>query len=352
MVSSRRPPSFTVTAAGEKVKLDAAGTARAQFTVTNISSQTRKGRLLARPRDAAKPEWFAVVGESIRDFAPNAAQQAVVELNVPPGSPPGSYSFRLDAVSEDAPDEDFTEGPSVAFEIGTPPPPPKPFPWWILIVAGAIVLLIVIGIVVWLLVRDTGPKTTPVPSVIGFSAAAAQSTLTNAGFTTKTKSKPVGDPAQNGVVQSQDPAAGTAQTAGTEVTITVGRMSLVPAVKGLSEADAKSALAKADLKVASRDVPANQAQQGIVQSQDPAAGTLQEPGTVVTIAVGGTVVVPDVVGRPAGDAADALTAAGLRVRLVRDHRGFPPDDTVQNQSPRGGARVPLETVVSITIFVI
>jgi beta-lactam-binding protein with PASTA domain len=351
-VSSRRPPSFTVTAAGEKVKLDDSGSARAQFTVTNTSPQARKGRLLTRPREPAKPEWFSVVGESIRDFAPNAAQQAVVELKVQPGSPPGSYSFRLDAVSEDDPDEDFTEGPSVAFEVAPPAKPPKPFPWWILIVAGAVVLLIVIGIVVWLLVRDTGPKTKPVPSVIGLSAAAAQSTLTNAGFTMKTRSTPVTDPAQNGVVQSQNPAAGTAQPPGTEVTVTVGHMSLVPAVTGLAEDKAKSAIAKADLKAAVRDVPANQAQQGIVQSQDPAAGTLQTPGTVVTIAVGGTVAVPSVVGRPVDAAVDVLTNAGLRVRVVRDHRGFPPNDNVQSQSPPAGARVPLETVVSIVIFVV
>jgi serine/threonine-protein kinase len=333
------------------VELDDSGAARAQFTVTNTSPQARKGRLLTRPHEPAKAEWFSVVGESIRDFAPNAAQQAVVELKVPTGSPAGNYSFRLDAVAEDDPDEDFTEGPSVAFEVAPPAKPPKPFPWWILIVAGAVVLLIVIGIVVWLLVRDTGPKTTKVPSVIGFSAAAAQSTLTNAGFTVKTNSVPVRDPAQNGAVQSQDPAAGTDQTAGTEVTITVGRMSLVPAVKGLPEADARNAIAKADLKVAVHDVPANQAQQGLVQSQDPAAGTLQEPGTVVTIAVGGTVVVPDVVGRPLESAADRLIDAGLRVIQVRDHRFPRTNDNVQSQSPPAGARVPLETAVRIVIFV-
>src|SRR5207253_9939754 len=66
--------------------------------------------------------------------------QVVVQLNVPPASPPGSYSFRLDAVSEVNPDEDFTEGPSVAFDVAAPPPAKKKkFPWWILIVVGAIV---------------------------------------------------------------------------------------------------------------------------------------------------------------------------------------------------------------------
>ncbi|HEU5065264.1 MAG TPA: hypothetical protein VFT86_05185 [Gaiellaceae bacterium] len=163
---SGRPSSFTVTSAGDKVRLDSAGAARAAFTVTNTSGQTLKGRLLTRPADPAKPEWFSIAGESVRDFASNAAEQVVVQLAVPPGSTPGSYSFRLDAVSQADPDEDFTEGPWVAFEVA-PPPAKKPFPWWIVAVAAGIVLLIVIGIVVFLLVRDGDSKETVVSSGTG-----------------------------------------------------------------------------------------------------------------------------------------------------------------------------------------
>ena len=128
-----------ITAAGQKVNLDSAGAARASFTVTNTSAQALRGRLLTRPRDTAKPEWFSISGESVRDFAPNGAQQVVVQLTVPPGTPIGSHSFRLDAVSEVDPDEDFTEGPSVAFEVAAPPPPKKKkFPWWILAIIGGV----------------------------------------------------------------------------------------------------------------------------------------------------------------------------------------------------------------------
>jgi hypothetical protein len=151
-------PSFTVTAAGQRVNLDAAGAAQAPFTVTNTGAQTLRGRLLARPSEPAKPEWFSVAGESSRDFAPNAAEQVVVQLTVPPATTPGSYSFRLDAVSEVDPDEDFTEGPSVAFEVAPPPQPKKKFPWWIVAVAAGVVLLIIIGVVVFLLVREDGGR--------------------------------------------------------------------------------------------------------------------------------------------------------------------------------------------------
>jgi hypothetical protein len=161
-------PSFTVTAAGSRASLDSSGAARVSFTVTNTSAQTLKGRLLTRPSGPAKEEWFSIVGESVRDFAPNASQQAAVELNVPAGTPPGSYNFRLDAVSQVDPDEDYTEGPSVAFEVAAPPPPQKKkFPWWIFAIIGAVVLLIVIGVVVFLLVRGGGSKANVVSSGTG-----------------------------------------------------------------------------------------------------------------------------------------------------------------------------------------
>ena len=150
-------PTFTVTAAGQKVSLDPSGAAQAPFTVTNTSTQPLRGRLLTTPTDPAKPEWLSVTGDPVRDFAPDAAEQVVVQLNVPPTTTPGSYSFRLDAVSEVDPDEDFTEGPSVAFDVAAPPAAPKKkFPWWILAIIGAVVLLIIIGVVVFLLTRGGG----------------------------------------------------------------------------------------------------------------------------------------------------------------------------------------------------
>ena len=312
---SSRPPTFIVTTPGEKVTLDESGRARAPFTVTNASTERLNGRLLTKPRKPAKPDWFSIDGESIRDFAPDAAEQVVVQLDVPRGSRPGSYRFRLDAVSEDAPDEDFTEGPSVAFEVAPSQQPKKSFPWWILALVGAVISLILIGVVIWLLVRDDETDSVGVPAVTSMSAPAADSTLTGAGFTVTTRSVPVSDPPQNGDVQSQDPAAGTIQPPGTAVTITVGRMSLVPSVIGRIEATARTMLADADLGVTVRFVgreievedPARDLK---VVDQDPPAGTLQRPETVVTLTLGPTVPVPDVRGRELWEAELLLWYAG------------------------------------------
>ncbi len=140
-------PSFSVTTAHSKVKLDSSGAARGQFTVTNTSAQTLKGRLLTRSIDPARPEWFMIAGESVRDFTPNDPEQVDVHLSVPLGSPPGSYSFRLDAVSQVDPDEDFTVGPSIEFEIKAPEKKKRPIVPWILVCLGALVLFIIIAII-------------------------------------------------------------------------------------------------------------------------------------------------------------------------------------------------------------
>jgi hypothetical protein len=243
---------------------------------------------LTRPRDTAKPEWFTIVGESVRDFGPNEAQQVVVELKVPPGTPPGSYSFRLDAVSEDDPDEDFTQGPSVAFDVGaTPPPPKKKFPWWILIVVGAVVLLIIIGVVIWLLVRDGGTELATVPGVVGEPSTVAQSTLTGAGFMAAVRNVGVEDPQQDEVVQSQDPAAGASEPPGTVVTIVVGRNVVVPNVVGLRQQTASATLTREGLSARVIRVPVIDFREvGFVQDQLPPGETRLPLGGQVTIAVG------------------------------------------------------------------
>jgi hypothetical protein len=135
-------PSFTITAASERVALDGSGAAQVPFTVTNTSTQTLRGRLLTKPHDPAKPEWLSLSGESVRDFAPGAAEQVIVRLSVPSGTPSGSYSFRLDAGSETAPDEEFTEGPSVAFDVAASEPKRR-FSRWVVIVP--VVVLIGVG---------------------------------------------------------------------------------------------------------------------------------------------------------------------------------------------------------------
>lgn len=69
---------------------------------------------------------------------------------------------------------------------------------------------------------STGPAQSTVPSVVGLSQAAATAQLQGAGFQVNVVTAPVLDPTQDGIVQSQNPSAGSQANPGTTVTIVVG----------------------------------------------------------------------------------------------------------------------------------
>lgn len=74
-------------------------------------------------------------------------------------------------------------------------------------------------------VVSKGPATTAVPGVVNQSRANAEAALSSAGFTANAVEQSTGDPAQDGIVISQDPASGSQRTQGSTVTIVVGRYS-------------------------------------------------------------------------------------------------------------------------------
>jgi serine/threonine-protein kinase len=69
------------------------------------------------------------------------------------------------------------------------------------------------------------PNQAQVPNVTGQTQGEAKSTLTSAGFTPQAQAQAVSDPAQNGIVLSQNPPAGTTANQGSVVTFTVGKFS-------------------------------------------------------------------------------------------------------------------------------
>jgi hypothetical protein len=216
-------PSFTVTTDNTKLTLDPSGSAQASFTVTNTTMQPTTGRLLATAEGTAAAQWFTIVGDPTREFPANGAEQVAVQVAVPTGSSPGSYSFRLDAVGEEDPDEDYSQGPSVGFEIPEPPPvTPRKFPWWIVIVA--LIVLIGIGVAIWLITKSPNKPPTPttaVPQVIGQKADTAGTTLLDAGFAVRETKRIPSSPDSIGLVISQSPSGGVAPQ-GSTVDVTVG----------------------------------------------------------------------------------------------------------------------------------
>jgi hypothetical protein len=142
-------PSFVVNAPADPVKL-MDGTATVMFTVTNASQRALDGTVLVHAAPPTGGDWFAIVGERTRRYQPGGVEQVAVKLTIPAGTAAGTYDFRLDAKSEANPDEDYTEGPGVGFEV--PPPPPKPVPWWrkywwVIVIAAVVVIGIVVALV-------------------------------------------------------------------------------------------------------------------------------------------------------------------------------------------------------------
>ena len=127
-------------------RLDKDGAGQAAFTVTNTSSKPVRGRVLASALPPAEASWFSISEPTTFEFAPGEARSVVAQIAVRKGTKPGTYSVRCDAVAEENPDEDFTEGPSVSFEVAAEEKK-KGFPWWIVAVAAVVILGAIAAIV-------------------------------------------------------------------------------------------------------------------------------------------------------------------------------------------------------------
>jgi len=150
------PPASTNLKVRAKQKMEVT------FTVSNLSSRHVRGRVVLKPDDpAVKNKWVTVAEEPEKDFGATSTFQFTVTMNVPADAPPGKYTFRLDAVNADVPDEGDS-GPTIGFEIiGAPP---ASFPKWIIPVA-IIVLLLIAGTVTWALWPKHKVKPGPIATV-------------------------------------------------------------------------------------------------------------------------------------------------------------------------------------------
>jgi eukaryotic-like serine/threonine-protein kinase len=138
------------------------------------------------------------------------------------------------------------------------------------------------------LVSSGGPAKIPVPDVTGLDAALADRLIGAAGLTTSS-AESVATASPPGVAMLTRPAAGTMLAPGTAITLVVSRgapTTPVPDVVGMQQADARTRIELEGLAlgtVTRRRTPG--ANPGTVIAQDPAAGTLAAPGTVVDLVV-------------------------------------------------------------------
>lgn len=203
---------FDITTPSETTQLDVKGRSEVSFTITNRGTAPVRGRVKVVPLKSAKETWFSIDGELERDFSRDGSHQFTVRIAVPSGTPPSQGAFRLDIASVTNPDDDFSQGPSVSFEVKATEK--QPFPMWLIPVL--VVLLVVCIAGVWWVTR---PSNVEVPKVTDMPYDDAVKLLTEKGFkATKGKEIPT-DEDPPGYVQTQKPGEKELVPPGTEVTL-------------------------------------------------------------------------------------------------------------------------------------
>ena len=127
-----------------------------------------------------------------------------------------------------------------------------------------------------------------------------------------------------------------------------------PAVAGLTQAEAETAIADAGLSVGAVALEhSDTVRAGRVIRQDPLAGSEVEAGTPVDIVVSlgpARVTVPNVVGRTQTEARTTITSVGLAVgAITQEHSPSIPVGSVIRQDPAAGTEVASGTAVDLVI---
>ncbi len=134
-----------------------------------------------------------------------------------------------------------------------------------------------------------GKASVAIPDVKGKPVDAARKALTDAGFVVGDDQRQASADVAKDKVVGTSPAGEAAKGAPISLIISDGPQQVkVPAVKGQPEDAARSAIQAKGLEaeVKTKSVPVGDPNTGRVIEVDPAAGTLVDPGSTVTITVG------------------------------------------------------------------
>ncbi|TCC18838.1 Stk1 family PASTA domain-containing Ser/Thr kinase [Kribbella speibonae] len=204
----------------------------------------------------------------------------------------------------------------------------------------------------------TPPAKVAVPDVSGKSVADATALLSAQGLKFAQGPSEASDTVGRGSAIRQTPAPGTEAEQGSTVTVVFssGRSAFpVPNVIGMTESKAKQALKESsgkfkvndDVKEADSDQ-----KKGTVIAISPDPNGSYASGTEFTLTVSNGVVnvdVPNVVTQTQDDATKTLKDLGFRVGYASADNPDAPDQTVLEQSVKGGTKAPKGTLITLTI---
>ena len=192
------------------------------------------------------------------------------------------------------------------------------------------------GVVI--LVASDGPLLHATPELTGLTRAEAELELEAENLELGNIEREFSEEVASGIVLASSPAAGTEIETGSVVDLVLSagpEPRVLDDLSGRTQAEAEAVLVAAGLVPLIAEDFSQSVPEGIVISTDPVAGSTVDRGAEVTIVVSiglPFVVVPDVVGMSAADAADVLTSAGL---VVTDTDGPPNKDVLATDPPAG-----------------
>jgi beta-lactam-binding protein with PASTA domain len=403
--------SFAINPATIKVPLSDKRAGEVTVTVTNQSGAFKKGFVRCQPQGAATPDQkrpdILIDGEKERPFEKGAAQQFKVKVTAKPEVKEGTYQFRLDVANSADPEGDWTEGPVIEItvpKVGAIVKPSGP-PWWIFLVIGAAVLLIG-GVVLFFVLRPGGVE---VPNLVGMTFEEAEKAAEAAGLKAepadevpkedkkdvgkddkkddkkdpkteakddkkdaktadkkeppkdeKKEEKPRDPKILNAKVESQDPAAGAKVSKDSVISLVLAKGAehenpsapdlAIPPVTSMTIEQAKLHLFEAGFTPVVGAPEFKGSTPGTIVEQKPTAGTKAPKGSDVTILPEKeNVAVPPLVQKPLKDAIFDLNRLKLIGNIVYQTSPGPITDHVIDQNPKAGARVELNSTVTLTV---
>ena len=224
---------------------------------------------------------------------------------------------------------------------------------WVTVTIATVVsaiLLIFIGNQIF------GPSQTLVttPNLKAKTVDEAALALTEIGLKVGTETPQADDNAPKGTIIGQDPAAGELIEAGQAVNLIVSagkdQVPIPDLVNLPSIDDARLVLTEAKLLLGRVTPVDSDKPEGTILEQDPAANTVVDIGTLISVTVSnGKIPVPDVVGKNETQAKNTLVNAGFLVDIVKQADGSVPVGTVLSQSPDAKELALKGSIVTLTV---
>jgi beta-lactam-binding protein with PASTA domain len=201
---------------------------------------------------------------------------------------------------------------------------------------------------------SSGKELETVPNVVGQSESAAKNLLNAQNFNV-TVSEAYNATFDKGTVVSQAPAAGSKQTKGATVSLTISKGTegiSVPDVTGKSQSAAESTLKGLGFNVGISTVYSDTAATGVVISQTPGAGGTAAKGAAVSLTVSKGaegVAVPNVTGNTQSAAESALRGLGFNVSVSGVYSDTAAEGVVLSQNPGAGGRATAGATIALTV---